>query len=160
MYGKVLSIPDRLIYRYFELASDAPTQDLPRLKTFAQENPRDAKHELALTIVRMYHGEEAAQAARAYFEQTVIRKEIPDEMPVFQPAPPEGSRIGLLELMTQAGLTKSNGEARRMVQQMAVSIDGEKVSDFRLEIDLSTRTPFVLKVGKRRFARIVWNGDD
>ncbi len=157
IYGKVLSIPDRLIYRYFELASDAPTEQLPRLKAFAEENPRDAKHELALTIVRMYHGEEAAQAARTHFEQTVIRKEIPDEMPVFQPVPPEGSRIGLLDLITQAGLTTSNGEARRMVQQMAVSIDGKKVSDFRLDIDLSARTPFVLKVGKRRFARIVWD---
>ena len=159
MYGKALSIPDRLIYRYFELASNAPTEDLPRLKAFADENPRDAKHDLALTIVRMYHGEEAAQAARAHFEQTVIRKEVPDEIPAFQPASSEGGRIGLLDLMTQAGLTKSNGEGRRMVQQMAVSIDGEKVSDFRLEIDLSTQTPFVLKVGKRRFARIVWDGD-
>ena len=156
MYGKVLSIPDRLIYRYFELASDAPTEDLPRLKAFAEENPRDAKHELALTIVRMYHGPEAAQAARVHFEQTVIRKEIPDEIPAFRPTPSEGSRIGLLALLTQAGLTESNGAARRMVQQQAVSIDGEKISDFRLEIDLSTRAPFVVKVGKRRFARIVW----
>ncbi len=156
MYGKVLSIPDRLIYRYFELASDAPTEDLPRLKAFAKENPRDAKHELALTIVRMYHGPEAAQAARVHFEQTVIRKEIPDEIPAFRPTPSEGSRIGLLALLTQAGLTESNGAARRMVQQQAVSIDGEKISDFRLEIDLSTRAPFVVKVGKRRFARIVW----
>ena len=156
MYGKVLSIPDRLIYRYFELASDAPTEDLPRLKAFAEENPRDAKHELALAIVRMYHGPEAAQAARTHFEQTVIRKEMPDDMPAFRPTPPEGSRIGLLTLLTQAGLTESNGAARRMVQQQAVSIDGEKVSDFRLEIDLSARAPFVVKVGKRRFARIVW----
>ena len=156
MYGKVLSIPDRLIYRYFELASDVPTQELPRLKASAEENPRDAKHHLALTIVRMYHGEEAAQAARAHFEQTVIRKEVPDDMPAFRPTLSEGSRIGLLTLLTQAGLTESNGAARRMVQQRAVSIDGEKVSDFRLEIDLSVRAPFVVKVGKRRFARIVW----
>ncbi len=160
MYGKVLSIQDRLIYRYFELASDAPTEDLPRLKTFAHENPRDAKHDLALTIVRMYHGEEAARAARAHFQQTVIDKKAPDEMPEFQPTLPEGNHIGLLALMTQAGLTKSNGEARRMVQQSAVSIDGEKISDFRLDIDLSARAPFVLKVGKRRFARIVWEGED
>ena len=160
MYGKLLSIPDPLIYRYFELASDTPTEDLPRLKAFAKDNPRDAKHELALTIVRMYHGREAAQAARTHFEQTVIRKEVPDDMPAFRPTPPEGSRIGLLTLLTQAGLTESNGAARRMVQQQAVSIDGEKISDFRLEIDLSAQAPFVVKVGKRRFARIIWNGDD
>ena len=133
-----------------------PTQELPRLKASAEENPRDAKHHLALTIVRMYHGEEAAQAARVHFEQTVIRQEVPDDMPAFRPTLPEGSRIGLLTLLTQAGLTESNGAARRMVQQRAVSIDGEKVSDFRLEIDLSVRAPFVVKVGKRRFARIVW----
>ena len=156
MYGKALSIPDRLIYRYFELATDVPTDELPRLKAFADENPRDAKHELALTIVRMYHGQEAALAARDHFEQTVIRKEVPDEVPAFRPTPPDGSRIGLLTLLTQAGLTESNGAARRMVQQQAVSIDGEKVSDFRLEIDLNARAPFVVKVGKRRFARIVW----
>ncbi len=156
MYGKVLSIPDALIYRYFELVTDVSAEDLSRLKASAETNPRDTKHELALVIVGMYHGEAAAQAARAHFEKTVIRKEIPDDVPEFRPEPQEGSRIGLLLLLSQAGLAKSNSDARRLVGQQAVSIDGQKVTDPRLEIDLSERTPFLVKVGRRRFARIVW----
>ncbi len=156
MYGKVMSISDALIYRYFELATDVPTEELPGLKAAAETNPRDAKHALALTIARMYHGEAAAQAARVHFEKTVIRKEVPDEVPEFRPELADGSRIGLLRLLSQAGLAPSNSEARRLVTQQAVSIDGEKVTDPRLEIDLSQRAPFLVKVGKRRFARIVW----
>ena len=158
MYGKTLSIPDRLIYRYFELATDVPTSGLPRLKTFADEDPRNAKHELAATVVRMYHGEKAAEQARAHFEKTVIQGELPDDVPVYRPPPSEGNTRGLLALMTEAGLTQSNGEARRMVKQNAVSIDGEKVGDAGLELNLAEQTPFVIKVGKRRFARIEWDG--
>ena len=158
MYGKTLSIPDALIYTYFELATDAPTGRLPELKAYAERDPRNAKHELAFTIVRMYHGEPAAEAARAHFEKTIIQKEIPDDVPEFAPDPAQGSRVGLLALLTDAGLTSSNSDARRMVQQSAVTIDGEKVTDPTLEIDLDARAPFVVKVGKRRFARIVWNG--
>ncbi|ARA91730.1 tyrosine--tRNA ligase [Rhodothermaceae bacterium RA] len=156
MYGKTLSIPDRLIYRYFELATDVPTADLPRLKAFAEADPRNAKHELAFTIVRMYHGEAAAHAARAYFEKTVIQKEVPDDVETFRPTPDEGTTIGLVNLIAQAGLAASNGEARRLITQKAVSIDGVKVTDPFRTIDLAAEAPFVLKVGKRRFARIVY----
>lgn len=158
MYGKTLSIPDRLIYRYFELATNVSTAELPKMKAFAERDPRNAKHELAWTVVAMYHGVEAAKDARLHFEKTVIAKEIPDEIPTFQPKVEEGATIGLLDAMTQAGLTKSNGEARRMVQQNAVSVDGEKVTDIRATFDLSTEAPLVIKVGKRRFAKIVWEG--
>ena len=158
MYGKTLSIPDRLIYRYFELATDVPTSELPRLKTFAEEDPRNAKHELAGTIVRMYHGEAAADQARAHFEKTIIQGDVPDDVPVYRVPTSEGNTRGLLALMTEAGLTQSNGEARRMVKQNAVSIDGEKVGDASLELDLAARAPFVIKVGKRRFARVEWDG--
>ena len=158
MYGKTLSIPDRLIYRYFELATDVPTSELPRLKAFAEDDPRNAKHELAYAIVRMYHGEQAARDARTHFEKTIIQGETPDDVPVYRPRTSEGRRRGLLALMTEAGLTQSNGEARRMVKQSAVSIDGEKIGDASLEIDLAKRAPFVIKVGKRRFARIEWDG--
>lgn len=159
MYGKTLSIPDELIYRYFELATDVPTEKLPEMKTFAEADPRNAKHDLALTIVRMYHGEEAAQAARRHFEKTIIQGDVPDDIETFLPTPDEGARIGLLNLIAQAGLASSNSEARRLVTQNAVSIDGEKMTDPRAEIDLAATAPFVLKVGKRRFAQIVWNGN-
>jgi len=152
MYGKTLSISDALIYRYYELATDAPTDDLPRLKAYAENDPRNAKHDLAYTIVRMYHGEEAAKAARAHFEKTVINKGVPDEMPTFTPATDE---IGILDLLTSLGFTKSNGEARRLIKGNAVSIDGEKVRDPYLTVTISEQAPFVLKAGKRKFARIV-----
>jgi tyrosyl-tRNA synthetase len=151
MYGKTLSIPDELIYRYFELATDVPTEKLPELKRFAEENPRDAKHQLAFAIVRLYHGEDAARAARKHFEKTVIKGGVPDEMPEVAV---EGETVGIVDLMRQADFAKSNGEARRLVQQNAVSLDDEKVTDPFFDVELSA-APLVLKVGKRRFARVV-----
>ena len=152
MYGKVLSIPDTLIYRYFELASDEETAELPGLKNLCVTNPRDAKHRLALSITRLYHGVENAAKAREYFEHTVIRKQVPDDIPSFQPEVDDP--IGLLNLLTMAGLTPSNGAARRLVEQGAVSIDGQRVTDSRLVLDIAERAPFLIKVGKRRFVRI------
>ncbi len=151
MYGKTLSIPDELIFRYFLLATDAPTEELDRLKEFAERNPRDAKHELAWTIVRMYHGVDAAKAARQHFEQTVIQGGVPDDMPEVAVA---GESIGIVDLIRQADFAASNGEARRLVQQNAVSLDDEKVTDIAHEVDLNA-APLVLKVGKRRFARVI-----
>ncbi len=158
MYGQVMSIPDRLIYRYALLATDLPTEDLPQVKRFAEENPRDAKHQLAARIVAMYHGEAAAEAARDHFEKTVVQGGIPDDIPEHRPQPKKGTEIGLLNLMKGAGLTQSNGEGRRMIEQGAVSINGEKVEDTGRYIDLAEEAPFVLQVGKRRYARVVWEG--
>lgn len=158
MYGKTLSIPDSLIYTYFVLATDVPTEELDQIKTYAQRAPRDAKHQLAWTIVRMYHGPDAADAAREHFERTVILGEVPSDIQEFRPTPDEDTRIGILNLMSQASLTESNRQGRRMIEQNAVEIDGQKVRDVGMRIDLATDTPFTLRVGKRRFARIVWNG--
>ncbi len=158
MYGKTLSIPDDLIYRYAELVTDIPTADLPKVKAFAEENPRDAKHQLGHTIVAMYHGDEAADAARDHFERTVVEGEVPDDIDEFAPDVSSGSEIGLLNLMRAAGLTESNSEGRRMIEQNAVSIDGEKVADTSLYIDVAHEAPFVLQVGKRRYVKVVTNG--
>jgi tyrosyl-tRNA synthetase len=155
MYGKTLSISDELIYRYYELGTDVPTTDLPRIKERAASDPRNAKHDLAWTIVRMYHGEEAADAARAHFEKVVIQGGIPEDVEDFAPELESDGTIGLLALLSHAGLTTSNSEARRMVQQNAVSIDGEKVNDPAATIDVRARAPFVVQVGKRKFKRII-----
>jgi tyrosyl-tRNA synthetase len=158
MYGKVMSIPDDLIYRYVELITDVPTEDLSKVKAFAEEEPRDAKAQLARRIVGMYHGEEAAEAAQEHFEQTVVEGSTPDEIPEFAPDAESGEEVGLLNLMRHADLTDSNSEGRRLIEQGAVSIDGETVEDTGLYVDVSAEAPFVLQVGKRRYARIVWNG--
>ena len=157
MYGQTLSIPDELIYRYAELITDIPVEKLPAFEQFAEDNPRDAKHELARVIVEMYYDAEAATAAREHFEQTVVQGGTPDDMPEFAPEHADGE-MGLLNLMRAAGLTESNSEGRRMIKQNAVSIDGEKVDDTGLYINVAERAPFVLQVGKRRFVRVVTNG--
>jgi tyrosyl-tRNA synthetase len=154
MYGKVLSIPDGLIGRYYELATDAPTDALPRLKVHALEHPRDAKHDLAHRVVALYHGADAADAARAHFERTVIRKEAPEEMTEFA-APAE---IALVDLVHAAAGLPSKGEARRLIQQGGVTLDGEKATDPALVLDVPARAPFVLKAGKRTFVRVVLGG--
>lgn len=157
MYGKTLSIPDDLIYTYFVLATDIATTDLEKMKQFAKSSPRDAKHRLAWNLVKLYHGQKAADEAREHFERTVIRGEMPEDIEEFQPTTDEDAEISILNLISQAGLTQSNGQARRMIQQNAVEIDGEKVSDIALRINLARDAPFTLRVGKRRYARIVWN---
>jgi tyrosyl-tRNA synthetase len=158
MYGKTMSIPDEQIFRYTELITDIPTDALDTVKEFAEENPRDAKHQLAARIVTMYHGEEAATDAREHFEKTVVQGGVPDEIDEYVSDADEGESVGLLNLMRHAALTQSNSEGRRMIKQGAVSIDGEKVDDVSLYIDVSERAPFVLQVGKRRYARVLWDG--
>jgi len=159
MYGKTMSIPDDLIYRYVELVTDIPTEQLPKIKQFAEANPRDAKAQLARRIVTMYHDEEAADRAEEHFEETVVEGGVPDDIPEHAPEADEGEEVGLLNLMRHAGLTESNSKGRRMIEQGAVTIDDEKVTDTGRYIDVSDAAPFVLQVGKRRFARIVWNGE-
>ena len=152
MYGKLLKVPDELIYTYFELVTDVPEQELPDLKKFAEGDPRNAKHRLAYAVTRMYHGEEGANAAKEHFEKTIINKEIPDEMPEF--AFPGGSTSRLIDIIRTVGFAPSNGEARRLIQQGGVSIDGETVDDVNHEIAFAPGTTFVLKVGKRKFGKI------
>ncbi len=84
MYGKALSIPDDLIYPYFELVTDIPLDKLPEMKEKAKTDPRNSKHDLAFTLVKMYHGEQAALEAKDFFEKTIINKEFPDDLPEFQ----------------------------------------------------------------------------
>ncbi|HKL18715.1 MAG TPA: tyrosine--tRNA ligase [Halalkalibaculum sp.] len=150
MYGKVLSIPDDLIYSWFELVTDIPVDELPKLKKRAEKDPRDTKHKLALTITRMYHGEKAAKEAREHFEQTVINKEIPDDAPVYEYE--SGENVRLLDIISDTGFTESNGQTKRLMKQGGISIDDEKITDKGYEIAFDEDTEFTLKVGKRNFA--------
>lgn len=150
MYGKSLSIPDELIYTYFELVTNVPIADLPEIKTKATEDPRNAKHDLAFTLVKMYHGENAAKEARNHFEQTVINKQVPDNAPEYTLT--EGEPMRLMDVIKNLKFSPSNGETRRLIQQGGVSLDGEKVEDINAQITLSAGDEVVLKVGKRKFA--------
>jgi len=150
MYGKSLSIPDELIYPYFELVTDVPIGKLAELKKSVEIDPRNTKHELAFTITRMYHGEKEAIAARKHFEKTVIKKDIPDDAPVLEFE--KGSTHRLMDIISDANLTSSNGETKRMMKQGGVSINDEKIKDPNYAITFNSSEEMNLKVGKRKFA--------
>lgn len=153
MYGKILSIPDELIYRYYELVTDLPTEDLPAINQRVSSDPRNTKHDLAFRITRMYHNETMANQARQHFQQTVINKEIPDDAPVFEFK--KGSTHRLLDIISEAGFTQSNGETKRMIKQGGISINDEKVSDINHEITFRDDEILNLKVGKRKYAKLI-----
>lgn len=153
MYGKVLSIPDDLIYRYYELVTDIPTEELPAILEKAVKDPRNTKHDLAFRITRMYHGNNAAKRAKEHFEQTVIKKEIPDDAPEIEFD--SGSTVRLLDIISDANMTQSNGETKRLIKQGGVSVDDEKVSDINLELTFNEGDEYELKVGKRKYAKLI-----
>lgn len=149
MFGKLMSISDDLMWRYFELLSFRSLADIGRLKADVRSggNPRTAKVALAREIVTRFHGAAAADAALADFEHRA-RGGIPDEIPEVAIA---GAPVGIAQLLKQSGLVPSTSEALRNVEQGGVRIDGAVVSDKALKID---RGVYVLQVGKRRFARV------
>lgn len=148
MYGKALSIPDDLIYTYFELLTNVPNEELPSVQERAKSDPRNTKHELAYTLVHMYHGEEAAKGAKQHFEQTVINKQVPDDAPEFSFSAGEHR---LLDIINEVKFAPSNAEAKRMMKQGGVSVDDEKISDLGATITLDTGSEKILKVGKRKY---------
>lgn len=152
MYGKSLSIPDDLIYSYYELVTDVEVDELASIKEQITQDPRNAKHNLAFTITRMYHGEDAARKAREHFEKTVINKDIPDDAPVLEFE--AGSTHRLMDIISQAKLTGSNGETKRMMKQGGVSLDDKKIQSPGFELTFKKGDDLALKVGKRKFARL------
>ncbi|PIE34189.1 tyrosine--tRNA ligase [candidate division KSB3 bacterium] len=152
IYGKTLSIADNLIYDYFELVTSVPKEHLEEIKAAAEQNPRDTKRRLARELVALYHSAEEAVQAEEEFDRIFIKKDVPDDIPDFTPDTDEKA-LWIVKLMVESGTAPSNGEARRLVKQGAVSIDGEKVGDADFEAPLDQA--FVLKVGKRRFVKIV-----
>jgi len=155
MYGKTLSIPDTLIFNYFELATDVSSEKLAEVKSKLADknfNPRDLKRELARNLVTMYHSAEAAVQAEEEFDRIFIKKDLPDEIEEFS-IDTGKTGINIIELLSLVKLVSSKGEARRLVAQGGVSIDGEKITEISASVIVSS--PRVLKVGKRRFIRLI-----
>ncbi len=151
MYGKTMSIPDALIHSWFELLTDVPSSEIAMIDRQLTEhsvNPRDLKARLARDIVTQYHGHEAARRAEEHFRTVIVEKELPDEMPEAVVSDP----VWIVELLESHNLVGSRGEARRLIDQGAVSVDGERISDQMFEVPADTE--HVIKVGKRRFLRI------
>ena len=153
MFGKLMSVSDALMWRYFELLSFRPMSEIEQFQADIEggANPRDIKFLLAEEIITRFHHAAAAEAAKQDFINRFTKGAIPDEMPEMT-LDPEGGLIGVAALLKQAGLTSSTSESFRMIQQGAVKLDGEKVTDKSLEIGRDTVV--VAQVGKRKFARI------
>jgi tyrosyl-tRNA synthetase len=153
MFGKIMSISDELMWRWFELLSFRPTAELQALKQAVAEgrNPRDVKFELAIEIVDRFHGEGAGENARDAFIARFRDSALPEDLPETElDAGDEG--LGIAAALTAAGLTASNSEAFRLIKQGAVRIDGERVDDRSLM--LPTGFTGLLQVGKRKFAQV------
>jgi len=155
IFGKIMSISDDLMIRYYELLSDMPLAELDQLKASLKDrslHPMATKKALGREIVSRFHGAGAGEAAEENFVKRFKENEIPDEMPQVGFAVADGTVL-LAKAMTEAGLTKSNGEGRRAIDGGGVKLNGEKVSDTNLE--LTAAGEYIVQIGKRRFARIL-----
>jgi tyrosyl-tRNA synthetase len=153
MFGKLMSISDPLMWRYFELLSFRPLSELAALRAQAAEgrNPRDIKFELAREIVARFHDPAAAERAQRNFTARVSERAVPQDLPV-RVVPVESAGLRLANLLREAGLAGSTSEANRKIEEGAVRVDGSRVSDRGLT--LKAGAEHVLQVGAKRFARV------
>jgi tyrosyl-tRNA synthetase len=154
MFGKMMSVPDSLMLRYYELLSDIGPEDLAKLTRDLEsgaKHPRDAKEELAREITARYHGDAAAADAAREFAHIFREGGLPEEIEeaVLTAAT---DRVWLPKVLMEAGLTASTSEARRLISQGGVQVDGEKITDVNAEVPAGQA--FLLQVGKRRFKRV------
>jgi tyrosyl-tRNA synthetase len=160
IFGKVMSIPDDLIYTYYELTTDVSLDDLERIKKDLSRkdlNPMVIKKELGRKLVDMYHAEGSGQQAQDEFERVFSQKQLPDNIPELTgedllKLELNPQQIYLVHLITKSKMSKSNGEARKLIKAGAVTIDEQKITDPDYEFELNAE--MVLKVGKRRFLRL------
>ena len=153
MYGKAMSIPDELMMRYFMLVTDMSIEEQEQLSKDLESgaaHPRDVKMKLAHTIVRLYHGEEAANFGQDEFVRVFQKHAMPTDIPEYKVAITE-EPVFVPQLLSDAGLTASNGEARRSIKAGAFKIDGEKCNEEHIVL----KDGMVLQVGKRKFIKIV-----
>ncbi|MDI6794191.1 MAG: tyrosine--tRNA ligase, partial [bacterium] len=152
IYGKLMSVPDSLMIKYYELLTDIPMDEIEAIKSSLENesiHPKEAKRRLAREIVQVYYDPQAAIEADAEFERIFKEKQTPTEIPIFSP---QTRAMGLIDLIFEAGLATSKSQARRLINQGAVKIDQKKVSDTHPGITFEEE--HILQVGKRGFARL------
>ena len=154
MFGKIMSISDELMWRYYEVLSFRPLQEISRLKAEVSKgrNPRDVKFELAEEIVSRFHDRASATREKAEFISRFQQGAVPDEIAEVR-VTSKGGKLGIASVLKEAGLVSSNSEAFRLIQQGAVRLDGERVEDRGLEI--SAGSTHIYQVGKRKFAKVM-----
>jgi tyrosyl-tRNA synthetase len=156
MYGKLMSISDELMWRYYELCTDLSAEGLEQLRGLVASgklHPKRAKEGLAARIVTDFHGEAAAEGAREEFERIFHERGLPDEVPEHR-FPAKDGRVYLPKLLSAVGLAASRTEAERLLRQGAVSVDGRKLEPGAQELEVRAGEELLVKVGKRRFARV------
>jgi tyrosyl-tRNA synthetase len=154
MFGKVMSISDALMWRYYELLTDVSSDELNAMKFRCEsgaENPRDAKVDLAKRIITDFHSKDDADAAADEFERRFVRKEAPDDVEEKRIASGEHK---LADLLVLTGLAASKGEARRLIEQGGVKADGKKISEPASVIEPGSKG-MLIQVGKRKFLRVL-----
>jgi len=149
IYGKIMSIPDSLMLRYFDLLTE---EDLSAVKGM---HPMEAKQRLAFLLTAQFHGKQAAQAAQDQFTKVFRQREQPAEIPEFKVPPSliKEGKVWIVALMVESGLAPSKAQARRLIQQGGVDLEGQRLSD--PEISLVLKSGAILKVGKRHFLKLV-----
>ncbi|HSI88793.1 MAG TPA: S4 domain-containing protein, partial [Pyrinomonadaceae bacterium] len=153
MFGKVMSISDELMWRYYELLTDLAPEEIAALKSrceSGEENPRNIKVRLAKLIISDFHSERDANAAEEEFTRRFVQKEVPDEIEEKTVSP---GTHRLPDLLAETGLASSKGEAKRLIEQGGVKINGEKVSNSAADINVSS-VAILIQVGKRKFLKV------
>jgi tyrosyl-tRNA synthetase len=155
MFGKVMSISDVLMWRYFELLSFRSMSEIEGLSSKVKQgmNPRDAKMQLADEIVTRFHNKDAAEGAKSDFVARFQRNEIPENIEEKELIS-SGPSLSLTQALKQSGLTSSTSEARRMIQQGAVRVNAQRIDDVDSELPVGQNCQYTVQVGKRRFARV------
>jgi tyrosyl-tRNA synthetase len=160
IFGKVMSISDPLMFRYYELLTDVPQETVETWKREASggaRNPRDLKAGLARLLITDFWGAAAAEKAAAEFERVFKRRDLPSEIEErVLPRPERGTAaLELVGTLVGLGLVPSRGEAKRLIGQGGLYLDGERVTDIAARLDLAAKKEFVLKIGKIRFYKLV-----
>lgn len=150
-FGKIMSISDDLMWRYWELATDVSMTDIAAMKS---RHPKEVKEDLAVTIITQYHDAAAANAAREHFRSVFSQKELPSDIETKELAR-SATPVRLTKLLASLGLAPSVTEAQRLIESGAVHLDDQRVTNVKAELDLSAPSEHTFKVGKRRFLRVV-----
>jgi tyrosyl-tRNA synthetase len=153
MYGKLMSLRDELIIDYFKLCTDLPTKEILEMEKELKRrkiNPKEAKKKLAREIVKIYHGEKAAESAEEEFERVFEEKKLPKKISKIAIAE---KRINILDLLVKTKMVPSKSEAKRLILQKAVEINGVLKEDWREVLEI--KKEMVIKVGKRKFLKII-----
>jgi tyrosyl-tRNA synthetase len=155
-FGKIMSISDDMMFRYYELVTDMSMPDIQRLRddiAAGKRHPMDVKASLAVEVISHYHGADAAVAAREEFTRVFRKGEIPEDIETRRIAP--GKPVRLSKLIAGLQLASSVSEAQRLIESGAVYVNDQRVSDVKSELDLKSSAEYILKVGKRRFMKLM-----